>query len=83
MRGEAAERQEGAELERGAYSIAAFCAAHEISKTTLYELWAEGRGPARMQLRGGRVLISREAAAEWRQRLTAEGPDGHGTAQAA
>jgi hypothetical protein len=48
-----------------AYSIPEFAAAFRISRATLYNLWRDGRGPARMQVRG-RVLISRPAAERWR-----------------
>jgi predicted DNA-binding transcriptional regulator AlpA len=49
-----------------AQSIVDFCADHSISRTTLYELWARGEGPRKMQV-GDRVLISAEAAADWRR----------------
>lgn len=47
------------------YTVATFCAAHSISRTHLYMLDKAGRGPRRMKV-GRRVLISAEAAAEWR-----------------
>lgn len=56
-----------------AYSVPAFCAAHGISRGYLYVLWAEGRGPRRTKL-GRRVLISGEAAADWRRRMERETP---------
>jgi hypothetical protein len=54
-----------------AYSINEFCHRHMISRGTYNRLRAEGRGPAEIKLRQ-RVLISREAAAAWRQRMEAE-----------
>jgi hypothetical protein len=47
------------------YSVAEFCAAHNISRSKLYQEWAAGTGPRVMRV-GVRILISTEAAAEWR-----------------
>jgi predicted DNA-binding transcriptional regulator AlpA len=49
-------------------SIADFCGANRISRPFLYKLWAQGKGPKFIKL-GRRVLISKEAAAEWRSSL--------------
>lgn len=49
-----------------AYSIDAFCKAHDISRAFFYELGDAGLGPRLMKL-GRRVLISQEAAADWRR----------------
>jgi hypothetical protein len=54
-----------------AYTIAEFCAAHRISRSQLYELWHAGKGP-RVKRVGARVLITIEAAADWRRE--GEGP---------
>jgi hypothetical protein len=50
-----------------AYSIAEFCRRHSISESFYFALQAAGEGPRVMKV-GGRVLISREAAAAWRRR---------------
>lgn len=50
------------------YSVPEFAAAHGISRSYLYQLWSEGRGPRRFKA-GRRTLVSREAAAEWRRRM--------------
>jgi predicted DNA-binding transcriptional regulator AlpA len=50
---------------RAAYSIASFCAAHEISRSKFYQMINEGIGPRLMKV-GAKVLISAEAAADWR-----------------
>jgi hypothetical protein len=50
---------------RDSYSIPEFCAAHGISVQLYYTLTKEER-PAEMRVRT-RVLISKEAAAEWRR----------------
>lgn len=48
------------------YTIQDFADAHHISRATMYNMWRAGGGPAKMQVMG-RVLISREAAREWRK----------------
>ena len=53
---------------QAAYTIAEFCAAHRISRTHLHNLMKLGQGPRIMRL-GRRVLISPEAASEWRHDL--------------
>ena len=53
-----------------AYTIPEFCVAHRIGRSALYKLWTEGNGPRRIQVGAGRsskVLISVEAAADWRR----------------
>jgi predicted DNA-binding transcriptional regulator AlpA len=52
-------------------SIPAFCADNGISRSLLYHLVKEGRGP-RITKIAGRTLISAEAAAEWRARMEQE-----------
>lgn len=58
-------------LDPAAYTVSSFCEQHHISRSYLYQLWSEGRGPQRTKL-GRRTLISGEAAAEWRARMEAE-----------
>jgi hypothetical protein len=53
-----------------AFSVEEFCQRHGISRAFLYLLWRRGDGPCFMQV-GTRRLISREAAGEWRARMTA------------
>ena len=50
----------------GAFDIDSFCAAHNVSRSKLYQLWTDGTGPDWMQV-GARRLISCEAAARWRR----------------
>ena len=53
-----------------AYTVPEFCIAHRVGRTALYKLWGEGKGPRRFQIGTGRsskVLISVEAAADWRR----------------
>jgi excisionase family DNA binding protein len=47
-----------------------FCKAHGISRRTFYNLIRSGKGPHLMHV-GTRVLISREAAADWRRNMEA------------
>jgi len=54
-----------------AYSIAEFCKAHRISESMFFKLKKQGRGPREMHV-GDRVLISFEAAADWRAAREAE-----------
>ena len=53
---------------QAALTIAQFCDAHHISRTHLHNMCKVGKGPRMMKL-GRRVLISAEAAADWRRRL--------------
>jgi hypothetical protein len=54
-----------------AYTVDGFCEAHNVPKSTYYELKKRGQAPREMQV-GRRRLISAEAAAEWRRRMEAE-----------
>lgn len=56
---------------RATDTIHQFCSGHNISRTHLYELIKQGKGPRLMKL-GRRTLISAEAAADWRRRMEAE-----------
>lgn len=56
------------DTERVVYDIKTFCKAHSISRAHLHNLWADGKGPRRKQA-GTKVLITKEAAAEWRGTL--------------
>jgi hypothetical protein len=49
-----------------AMTIEQFCARHQISRATLYQMMDTNDGPDTMSVRG-RVLISREAAQRWRE----------------
>jgi hypothetical protein len=52
--------------ERDAYSIPEFCLRHGFSQAKYFQIAASGEGPRVMRV-GKRVLISREAATEWRR----------------
>ena len=59
-------RNKGTAVERGAFSVAAFCESHDITPNLFYRALREGWAP-RTMLVGSRRLISVEAAAEWRR----------------
>jgi hypothetical protein len=64
--------------EPAAYSIEAFCRAHSISRSKLYEMLRSGEGPRFMKC-GTRTLISVEAARDWRlarERAAVDSSDG-------
>lgn len=50
------------------YSVREFCRVHHICRSTLYELWAQGKGPASVMV-GRRRYILGHAAQAWRQEL--------------
>ena len=53
---------------KSTYTIAQFCDANNVSRTHLHYLNKTGQGPRLMRL-GRRVLISAEAAADWRRQV--------------
>jgi hypothetical protein len=58
------------DVELAVYNVPRFCDSHEISRTALYNLWREGRGPKFFWL-GDERRITAEAAAEWRAAMEA------------
>jgi hypothetical protein len=59
-----------APLERSSKSIAQFCRDHDICRQTFSNWRKQGLAPAVIQVAGprGRVLITAEAEAAWRER---------------
>src|SRR5262245_6656143 len=55
----------------GAFTIEDFCALHRLSRAMYYKLKEQDKAPREIRL-GTKVLISREAAAEWRREREAE-----------
>lgn len=49
-----------------AFSVREFCTAHRISPAFYYVMKSEGWGPREMRA-GSRVMISHEAASDWRR----------------
>ncbi len=56
--------------EQLAFTVDEFAEAFRLSRATVYNMWRDGCGPARMRVRG-RVLISRESADRWRRDVEA------------
>jgi|SRR6516162_6295355 len=52
------------------YTIATFCTAHHFSQAMFFKMQSAGQAPRTMRI-GRRVLISFEAAAEWRRQREA------------
>jgi hypothetical protein len=62
----------GRKIARAGKSIAEFCQAYGISRSTWNNWQKAGLGPAVTQpVPGGRVLITTEAEEEWKRRHTA------------
>jgi hypothetical protein len=57
-----------APLPRAMFTVVEFCHAHAISRSKLYALVAEGRGPTLSKV-GRRTLISAAAAEAWRREI--------------
>jgi predicted DNA-binding transcriptional regulator AlpA len=53
---------------RAALGVTELCRSHGISRALFYLLLRDGTGPRVMRVRG-RVLISAEAAREWREQM--------------
>lgn len=51
-----------------AYSVPEFCRAYRISRSTLYALWRNGRGPA-SYLIGRKRMITASSAAVWHEQV--------------
>jgi predicted DNA-binding transcriptional regulator AlpA len=58
-------------MEKATYTLAQFMEGHNVSRTHFYRLQKAGMAPRLMRV-GRRVLVSAEAAAEWRRRMEAE-----------
>jgi hypothetical protein len=54
------------------YTVDEFCDAERISRSMLYKLWSQGKGP-RFFMVGTVRRITEQARREWQQRLEAEG----------
>ena len=63
--------QNGRPAETQAFTVDEFAEAFRLSRATVYNMWRDGAGPAKMRVRG-RVLISRAAADKWRQQVESQ-----------
>jgi hypothetical protein len=59
------------EMPADCMTIGEFCLRNRFSRQFYYVLRAKGQGPTEIRL-GARVLISREAADEWRYRMQSQ-----------
>lgn len=64
-------KQEKYDVPKLAFSIPEFCVAHGISESHFYQMRDRGHGPREMRF-GNRVMISIEAAADWRRQMEIE-----------
>jgi len=53
-----------------AYTVPEFCRSHRISRSLYYKLRRQGIAPLELRF-DNKVLITKEAAARWRQQRTA------------
>lgn len=53
--------------EKDAYTVIEFCLRHGLSRAAFYKLEPLGQAPRIMRVGGNRVMISKEAAADWRR----------------
>jgi transposase-like protein len=58
-------------VDMDAYSIEEFCRRHGISRSTYYLIQSEGIGPDEGRVKN-RVLVTKEAALAWRQKITTQ-----------
>jgi predicted DNA-binding transcriptional regulator AlpA len=58
-------------MDKDAFSIPEFCHRNSMSRGTFYNLDKIGKAPRTMRF-GQKVLISKEAAADWRREREAE-----------
>jgi hypothetical protein len=59
------------EMSDESQTIKEFCAAEKLSRTMLYKLWAQGKGPRWFNI-GTTRRISHEARQDWRRAREAE-----------
>ncbi len=55
-------------MEEIAYTLREFCKAYKTSRSKLYLLWEEGKGPKTFRI-GRKILISADAARKWIKKL--------------
>lgn len=60
-----------------AYTIVEFCRAHRVGRSTLYRLISQGLAPEITTI-GDRCIITREAAARWRESVSGKALPGRG-----
>ena len=58
-------------MQKQAYSIPDFLESYSISRSALYRLWNENRGPAKCHI-GRKVIILVEDARAWAEKMKAD-----------
>jgi hypothetical protein len=58
-------------MDSDCFTVEEFCRSHRIGRTTFYALAKIGKAPRTIHL-AQKVLVSREAAADWRREREAE-----------
>jgi hypothetical protein len=58
-------------MDQAVFTVAEFCTAHKVSRSRLYKEWNEGTGPRVLRV-GTKILITKEAAADWRRSRESE-----------
>jgi predicted DNA-binding transcriptional regulator AlpA len=58
-------------MQKQAYSIPDFLTAYSLSRSALYRLWNENRGPAALRI-GRKVIILVDDARAWAEQLKAD-----------
>ena len=53
-------------MEKDAFNVIEFCQRHGLCRSSFYNLLTRGEGPRVMRV-GSRIMISKEAAADWRR----------------
>jgi len=70
VKAESKKRKKRKTVKVEAYTISEFCVAHRISRATYYNLKKRNEGPDEAHVLG-RIIITQESAASWRQARTA------------
>jgi hypothetical protein len=65
------QRRARVSVDRGAFAVCEWCDRNSVSRTQLYKLWHQGRGPRFFWL-GKQKRISIEADIAWRAQMQAE-----------
>jgi hypothetical protein len=64
-------------MEQAVYTVAEYCEAEKVGRSTVYAEWARGEGVESYR-RGGKVLITHEARVRHREKLEREAREARG-----
>lgn len=65
-------------MSQDAYTVPEFCRAFRVSRTKLYQCWAQNEGPQYYRV-GNQRRISADAARDWQQALEARAAETEAT----